>query len=150
MTAQTSLTAAATGLPACPPDSGVGPAGSEGAWPPQLRARVARPHQDALVVAVYGEVDAATLEHLREVLWSRLSAAVATLVIELTGVGFLGVAGLQLLHEARLSAQARGIALGLVLDGGEAARAVRVAGLGQELACFATAEHALYVLDGRA
>lgn len=116
---------------------------------PQLRARVSRPHQDALVVAVDGQIDAATVEHLHEVLWPRLSAAVGTLVVELTGVDFLGVAGLQLLHRAHLAAQARGLALALVLDGGEVERAVYVAGLREDLPCFPTAEQALRALDGR-
>lgn len=116
---------------------------------PQLRARVSRPHQDALVVAVDGEVDAASVEHLREVLWPRLSATVGTLVVELTGVDFLGVAGLQLLHRAHLSAQSRGLAMTLVFDGGEVERAVHVAGLDEDVACFSTAEHALRALDGQ-
>lgn len=116
---------------------------------PQLRARVSRPHQDALVVSVDGDVDAATVEHLQEVLWPRLSATVDKLVIELAGVDFLGVAGLQLLHQAHLSAQSRGLVLALVLDGGEAERAVHVAGLDEDLPCFSTAEHALRALDGQ-
>lgn len=100
------------------------------------------------MVTVHGDVDAATVEHLREVLWPRLSAAIRVLVIEVSGVGFLGVAGLQLLRQAHLYAQQRGLALGLVLGGGETARAVHVAGLDQELACFATTSQAFHVLDG--
>lgn len=122
----------------------------EQVWIPQLRARVRRPHQNALVVAVEGDVDAATVQHMREVLWPRLSATVEALVVELTEVGFLGVAGLQLLHQAHLWADERGLALGLVLAGGEPARAVHMAGLGVELPCFATTKHALRTLDGRA
>ena len=130
--------------------TGLGRVASEGPLSSQLRARVSRPHQDALVVAVDGDIDAATIEYLQQVLWPRLSAAVGTVVVELTGVGFLGVAGLQLLHHAHLWAQQRGIAVGLVLGGGEAARAVHVAGLNQDVPCFPAAEHALRVLDGRA
>lgn len=116
---------------------------------PRLRAQVSRPHQDALVVTVSGDVDAATIEHLQEVLWPRLSATVHTLVVDLTEVGFLGMAGLDLLHQARLWAHARGLALGLVLAGGEAERAVHMARLDKVLPCFPTTEHAVHVLDGR-
>lgn len=121
----------------------------EQVWIPQLRARVHRPHQNALVVAVQGDVDAATVQYLREVLWPRLSATVEALVVELTEVGFLGVTGLQLLHQAHLWVDERGVALGLVLAGGEPARAVHMAGLDVDLPCFATTEDALqHALDG--
>lgn len=129
--------------------TGPGPEPAQ-AWIPQLRAQVRRPHQDALVIAVNGDVDAATVDHLREVLWPRLSAAVDTLVVELLEVGFLGVAGLQLLHQAHLWAHERGLALGLVLAGGEPTRAVHMAGLDAAVSCFSTTEHALRTLDRRA
>lgn len=128
--------------------AGAGTAGV--AWPsfPQLRARVSRPHSDALVIMVDGDLDAATVDYLQLVLWPRLSATVDTLLVALTGVGFLGVSGLQLLSCAHLRAQTRGVAFGLVLDGGEAERAVRMAGLKQALPCFATVEQAQTVLEG--
>ncbi len=146
MTAQASLATATADLPAW--TANPGPAASGGPSS-RLRARVSRPHQDAIVVAVDGDVDAATIEHLREVLWPRLSAAARALVIELTGVGFLGVAGLQLLHQAHLWTQERGIALGLVVGGGEAERAVHVAGLDGDVPCFPTAGRALLALAER-
>lgn len=88
--------------------AGAGTAGV--AWPsfPQLRARVSRPHSDALVIMVDGDLDAATVDYLQLVLWPRLSATVDTLLVALTGVGFLGVSGLQLLSCAHLRAQTRG------------------------------------------
>ena len=75
------------------------------------------------LVAVDGDVDAATIEHLQEARWPRLSAAVDTLVVELTEVGLLGVTGLHLWHQAYLWAYEPDLALGLVLAGGKAERA---------------------------
>ena len=148
MTAQASLAETTTGRPTWA--VGSEPAASDGPSAGQLRARVSRPHRDALVVTVEGEVDAATVGQLHEVLWPRLSAAVATVVVQLTEVGFLGVAGLALLHQAQLRAQAQGLALGLVPGDGEAARAVHMCELDQQLPCFATTEQALHRFDGRA
>lgn len=151
MTAQASLQVTPTGESTWTTDpAGASPAGST--WPSssQLRARVSRPHPDALVITVDGDVDAVTVEQLQQVLWPRLSATVGTLVVELTGVGFLGVAGLELLGRTHLGTRQRGIALGLVLAGGESERAVRMAGLDQDMPCFPTVEHAVSELDGRA
>ncbi|MBB5158647.1 STAS domain-containing protein [Saccharopolyspora phatthalungensis] len=108
-----------------------------------LRVRVSYPNSESIVVAAFGEIDAATVARYEEALLPRLSAAVRLVVVDLKQVHFLGVPGLELLHRARLLAEAQGVVLRLVADTGEVLRALDVAGLASQLDCFSTALPAL-------
>jgi anti-sigma B factor antagonist len=100
----------------------------------------------ALVVTVAGEIDRFTV--------ARLRAAVTTgfdqlrggeiLVIDLTGVTFLGSPGLQALVEATEAARHRREPLRIVVDNTRPViRPIQITGLGEVLALFDTVTQAL-------
>lgn len=93
--------------------------------PERVSLDVTYPHSSAVVVKVAGEVDAATVERFDEALWPRLGAAVRVVTVDLSELEFLGVTGTQLLKQAHLRAQARGIALRIVATQHEVLRALR-------------------------
>ena len=109
----------------------------------QLRVRVDYPNSDAVVLTVDGEVDAATIDHLERIFWPRLSAQVTTIVVDLTGVEFLGVPGLHLLHQAHLRTQTSSTALRVVANDHETLHHLHVAGLDLELDWYPTVQAAL-------
>jgi anti-sigma B factor antagonist len=100
--------------------SGAGDGGGAGVMRVGLRRDGA-----AAVLAVSGEVDMATAPRLRRDVLAALRDAPEALVLDLTGVTFLGSAGLTVLVEARRSA---GTAL-RVAAGHAARRTIEVAGL---------------------
>lgn len=78
-----------------------------------LRVRRIRWSQDLLVVAATGEVDLATAGKLERALSGHLPA---TTVLDLTEVGFLGVAGLRVIESAAARARFEHRTTGLVAD----------------------------------
>ena len=79
----------------------------------------------------------------------RSSSTAETVVLDLSGLEFLGVAGLEMLAHARQRAASRSMALCLV-DGPVCVdRALRAAGLHEDLPTFATVEAAVQRLNGR-
>lgn len=115
-----------------------------------LGLQVQRPHSDALVVIASGEIEEATVARMEEMLFSRLEAAVRMVVLDLTGVEFLGVAALQLLGEAGARARERGVELALVATDHEVLRALHTAELHEALPVRASARAALSKLDDQA
>lgn len=108
-----------------------------------------RPTSTSVVIRVAGELDATTAPRLHELLAPRLSSTAETVVLDLSGLEFLGVAGLEMLAHARQRAASRSIALCLV-DGPICVdRALRAAGLHEDLPTFATVEAAVQRLNGR-
>ncbi|MEU6132282.1 STAS domain-containing protein [Saccharopolyspora sp. NPDC047091] len=110
---------------------------------PRFRVRVSHPDDESIVVEPAGEIDDETVEHLGEVLWPRLSAQVRIIVANLGDVGFLSVAGLDLLRRAHLHARARGVELRLVSTRREVTHALEVAGLDTAMRCYPTVAQAL-------
>ena len=96
----------------------------------RMRLDVSHPHAEAAVLAVTGEIDAGTVEQLEETLRHRLTSTVRIVVVDLTGLDFLAVTGLHLLHETLVRARSSGIDLRIAADGHEALHGLRVAGLG--------------------
>ena len=94
-----------------------------------VHLRVSQPRHEAVVLTVGGQLDAAGLPHLSEVLWPRLMSASGTLVVDLSAVEFLGVDALELLNQAHLRAAAGGLAVLVVATGHEARHALHMAGL---------------------
>ncbi len=92
-------------------------------------------HPDATttLLRLAGEIDEHTVVQLEEALAPRLLTAPHRLVLDLSAVEFLGVVGLQLLHQCRASAAERGITLRVVATGHEVLRALHVADLDQSL-----------------
>ncbi|GAA4866486.1 STAS domain-containing protein [Saccharopolyspora cebuensis] len=110
---------------------------------PGVRLKLSRPTTTAVVVHVAGDVDASTAPRLHELLAPRLSSVAETVVVDLSEVGFLGVAGLELLSHAQHRAAARGVAF-RVVDGPVCVdRALRAAGWTDAVAPHPTVASAL-------
>lgn len=84
--------------------------------------RAERPEPYIMRLCVHGDLDALTAPRLEDVLAERVRSQIQELTVDLSGLGFLGVAGLEVLRKATLWASVRGIDLHIVV--GEA-RAVR-------------------------
>lgn len=79
-----------------------------------LDVRVDRPAEDLVVAVVRGEIDSLTAPKLSTTLHCELERQPAVLVLDLTRVSFLGVAGLQVLDCALARANTLPTALNLV------------------------------------
>jgi anti-anti-sigma factor len=84
---------------------------------------------DTVVITVCGEVDLHTSPSLQVGLFTHLGYTRSRLVIDLTGVGFFGAAGLTVLLAARAAATTSGIAMCLVTDARPMLRLLAVTGL---------------------
>lgn len=76
-----------------------------------------RPDRVTVVLTLHGVIDAGTAPQLAEMLQSRLHSQLERVVLDLSGVAFLAVAGISVLIQADLRAQYTGITLELVSDG---------------------------------
>ncbi|WP_103349163.1 STAS domain-containing protein [Amycolatopsis sp. CA-128772] len=74
----------------------------------QMSLRVHEPEPGTVVAEVTGEIDLGTARRLDEVLQARVPGRLDELVIDLSGVTFFSVAGLNSLLRARLLADAAG------------------------------------------
>ena len=87
-------------------------------------------HEDGVVtVTVVGEVDTFTAPVLRSTLDSQLELQPRELVIDLSGVQFLGSAGLAVLVETQKSSRSREVALRLIASTRAVTRPLEVTGL---------------------
>ena len=82
-----------------------------------------------VTVTVVGEVDTFTAPVLRSSLDTQLEQSPRELIIDLSGVQFLGSAGLAVLVETQKSARARGVGLRLVATTRAVTRPLEVTGL---------------------
>ena len=103
---------------------------------------VDRPAPGVVVATVSGEVDMLTAPGLRTVVLAEL-ADCAVLVLDLSGVGFLGSAGLAVLVEASYEARRREVALRLVAAGRSVQRPLEITGLDEVLTTFPTRDDAV-------
>jgi anti-anti-sigma factor len=88
----------------------------------RMTLRVLRPGRHTVLVEVAGEIDLSTARRLDEVLRSRIRSQVQEVVLNLAGVTFFSVAGLNSVLRAQLLADAAGARL--TVDPGRS-RAVR-------------------------
>lgn len=114
-----------------------------------LQVQLSRPTTSCVLIQVRGELDAAGAAHLHERLASRLSSTAETLVLDVSQLTFIGVAGLELLSHTRQRAEHCGIELRLVTGPRCLTRALIAAGMTETFACYPTLEHALAGLNGR-
>lgn len=108
--------------------------------------RVVCDQVEALVVTVTGEIDMLTVERLRSAVAAGFDQLRDDefLIVDLTGVTFLGSPGLQALVDATQAAQRRREPLRLVVDENRpVVRPIQVTGLDSVLALFDTVEEAL-------
>jgi anti-sigma B factor antagonist len=99
----------------------------------------------AVVVAVRGELDLATVPVLRERLDSldEVSTSPAPLVVDLSALTFIGSAGLALLVDLHNKSKERDIPLALVVAGSVVPRAIQVTALDQVFSLYGTLDEAL-------
>ncbi|MEV6828510.1 STAS domain-containing protein [Amycolatopsis sp. NPDC051102] len=88
----------------------------------QMALRVLEPEPGTVLVEVTGELDLGTARRLDAVLQARLPARLDELVVDLSGVTFFSVAGLNSLLRARLLADAAGARLTVDAGGSRAVR----------------------------
>lgn len=98
-----------------------------------LTVSSSRPEQGVVVLHVVGEVDAATAPELAAALGPVWSMRPSRVVLDLSGVGFLGTAGLSELLSAVERAELEQVSLRLVGGPRCVERALRVAGLADRL-----------------
>jgi anti-sigma B factor antagonist len=97
------------------------------------------------VVEVSGEIDMATRDAMADPLFAQLDNAPPGVVLDLTKIDFMGLAGLRVLVEAYQRAQQGDIGLGIVVPGGSLVRRVlEVSGLVQFLPVYRTIAEALH------
>ena len=95
--------------------------------PLELSTRIAE--DGTVVVAAVGEVDAFTAAPLRSLLDTMLERQPPELVLDLSGVRFLGSAGLAVLVETQKAARVREVALRLIATTRAVIRPLEVTGL---------------------
>lgn len=83
----------------------------------ELSQRLERPERGTAVLSVRGDIDVVTAPQLAEMLQHRLDSSLDRLVLNLSGVGFLGVAGVSVIFESDLRAQHNGTDLVIVTGG---------------------------------
>lgn len=81
------------------------------------------------VVHVSGEIDLATCDVVEEAVFARLAERPATLVIDLSRVGFMGSAGLSLLVQAAKEAEQLATPLHIVVASLPVLRSLEISGL---------------------
>ncbi|HEX2130357.1 MAG TPA: anti-sigma factor antagonist [Actinophytocola sp.] len=99
----------------------------------------------AVVVSVSGELDLATVPVLRERLDGvpEVAAAPSPLVVDLSGLSFIGSAGLALLVDLNNQCVERGVLLALVATGTVVPRAIQVTALDQVFSVHSSVDEAL-------
>ncbi|MGW1679325.1 STAS domain-containing protein [Saccharopolyspora sp. NPDC002376] len=97
---------------------------------PALRLRLTYPSPEVVVLTATGEVDTATAPRVAALLWPRLLTKLSAVVLDLSGVTFLGVAGLKLITAARAYAPFRDVEFTVVGGSTAVERALRAGGLG--------------------
>lgn len=108
-----------------------------------------RPTTTSVLVKVAGDLDSTTAPRLHELLASRPSSTIKTVILDLSELSFLSVVGLELLAHARMRATARGMAV-CIVDGPVCVdRALHAAGWSETVPTYPTAAAVIAELDGR-
>lgn len=94
------------------------------------------------MLEVAGDIDAGTAGSFEELLLPRLRATARLVVVDLSEVRFLGVAGLEVLRRARLRALGNGSRLRVVTGGHAVSHALDRTGVGAQLSCHTTRDAA--------
>ncbi|PRY33778.1 anti-sigma factor antagonist [Umezawaea tangerina] len=103
---------------------------------------VSNPAQDVTVVSVSGEVDMVSAPALRAGVTANLVDG-GKLVLDLTGVSFLGSAGLAVLVEAAQQSRSRAIAFSVVAADRAVTRPIAATGLGEVFDVHPTLDEAI-------
>jgi anti-sigma B factor antagonist len=108
-----------------------------------LPLRVTHPAPDSVVLHVEGEVDTLTAPTLDTAVTKQLDTAPANLVLDFTGVSFLGSSGLAVLIRAANAAAERDIQLTLVTESRAVLRPLDVTRTAEHFTIHSSVETAL-------
>lgn len=97
---------------------------------------------DLTVVTVAGELDMATEPEFSRQVEGRIDAQPRAVVLDLSGLGFVGSAGLKALVEQQQRAEQRNVSLRLVLGGSPIERLLELTGLENTFAVYDTLDQA--------
>lgn len=111
--------------------------------PGDLPLHVTRPEPDSVVLHVEGEVDTLTAPLFDSAVKMQLDAAPPYLVLDLTGVSFLGSSGLAVLIRAAADSAERDIRLALVTESRAVLRPLEVTGTAEGFTIYASVATAL-------
>jgi anti-sigma B factor antagonist len=109
----------------------------------RIRIDVEQVATNVAVVRLAGDIDLLTAGVLHDRLWPHLDGRNAAVVLDLTGVGFLGSAGLSELVAAKDTASKAGLRLALVASSRVVLRPLEITGLRSMFEIFDTAQAAL-------
>lgn len=98
---------------------------------------------ETVTVVVCGEVDVLTADRLNALLTAELSREPAVLVVDLSGVRFLGSTGLTTLALTQRAAQERDVDLRVVANSRATLRPLHITGMRESLAIYASHTEAL-------
>lgn len=90
----------------------------------------------ATIVAISGDVDEPAAADFADAIDAGIDLAVQTLVVDMSGVGFLGIAGAQTLAVAAMHANCNGVEMLLVPGGRAVTRPLTVTGVLDRFRCF--------------
>ena len=110
--------------------------------------RVARAAQDLVVLHVSGELDTTSAQELSTPLRAALVEANRVVVVDLTGVRFLGSAGLEALVIGQQRATEIGVDLALVANNRATVRPIEATGLNSVFTIFDSVEAAVERYSG--
>ncbi|MFJ8910169.1 STAS domain-containing protein [Amycolatopsis sp. NPDC102389] len=108
--------------------------------------RRTRWNDDLLVIAAAGEIDLATAGRLERALRGRLPTAT---VLDLTEVGFLGVAGLRVIESAAARARTERRSTGVVADTRPVLRLLHLFAVDTQIPVYRHLDHAILEVANR-
>ncbi|RSN22077.1 anti-sigma factor antagonist [Streptomyces sp. WAC 05977] len=111
-----------------------------------LRVQRIRWNEDLLIVAAAGEIDLATAGRLERALSGRLPVAT---VLDLSEVGFLGVAGLRVIESAAARARSENRTTGVVTDARPVLRLLQLFGVDSHIPVYRHLDHAILEVPNR-
>lgn len=109
----------------------------------EYRATVASLSDWVALVCVSGELDLYTSERLHQSIEEAASVGADTVLLDLSGVGFIDSTALGVIVQETTRLEGRGISLSLVTDDPRTRRVFEVTGLDRVLRRFATLQDAL-------
>lgn len=115
---------------------------------PTLKVQLWHPTSTSVVVYVAGDVDEPGAQRLAEMLQPRLSSTLRNIVLDLSGVSFLCVRGVELIWQMARRAERNSVTLSAVVGVVCVQRAFRAAGLSDVLRTYPTLDQSLNGMDG--
>jgi anti-sigma B factor antagonist len=110
----------------------------------QLTFSVTPAGASTAVAALNGELDMRTVLQAREVLCGQVDAGVHRLVVDLSGLSFIGLLGAHLLRDIQALLNARGGSIALACPQRRVARALQLTGTDQRIPVYDSVDSAVF------